>query len=67
MRNNVLHLLLCGVIGLSDLEGFSPELREDMEKQLEIESTVEDNDEEEMFEKFMHQENMYQENTAQQE
>lgn len=72
MRNNVLHLLLCGVIGLSDLEGFSLELREDMEKQLEIESTVEDNDEEsvdeeEMFEKFIHQENMYQENTAQQE
>lgn len=72
MRDNVLHLLLDGVIGLSDLEGFSPELREDMEKQLEIESTVEDNDEEsvdeeEMFEKFMHQENMYQEDTAQQE
>lgn len=72
MRGNLLHLLLCGVIGLSDLEGFSPELREDVEKQLEIESTVEDSDEEsvdeeEMFEKFMHQENMYQEDTAQQE
>lgn len=67
MRDNLLHLLLCGVIGLSDLEGFSPELREDMEKQLKIEFTVEDSDEEEMFEKFMHQENMYQEDTAQQE
>ena len=67
MRDNLLHLLLDGAIGLSDLEGFSPELREDMEKQLEIESTVEDSDEEEMFEKFMHQENMYQEDTAQQE
>lgn len=72
MRDNVLHLLLCGVIGLSDLEGFSLELREDMEKQLEIESAEEDSDEEsvdeeEMFEKFMHQENMYQEDTAQQE
>lgn len=72
MRDNLLHLLLDGVIGLSDLEGFSPELREDMEKQLEIESTEEGSDEEsvdeeEMFEKFMHQENMYQEDTAQQE
>lgn len=72
MRDNVLHLLLDGVIGLSDLEGFSLELREDMEKQLEIESAEEDSDEEsvdeeEMFEKFMHQENMYQEDTAQQE